>query len=109
MHVGTDISKIYILSCKVGYAHCKGLAIWPILYVALQKLKYDIHTKLPLESYTNFNCGMIPKAIWYEYHTSVFAVYNFHNLMCYSNKCQLFCICEQLAGVKGAVWYVNCY
>ena len=45
---------------------------------------------------------MIPMAIWYECHISVFAVYNFHNLMCYSNKCQLFCICEQLAGVKGA-------
>ena len=41
----------------------------------LQKLKYDIHTKLPLESYQNNEFGMIPVTIWYEYHASVFAVY----------------------------------
>ena len=45
----------------------------------LQKLKYDIHTKLPLESYQiqfwyDSSFGMIPVAIWYEFHTSVFAV-----------------------------------
>ena len=26
-------------------------------------------------NHTNFNFGMIPVVIWYEYHTSVFAVY----------------------------------
>ena len=30
-----------------------------------------------------------------------------HNLMHYSNKCQLFCTREQLAGGKGAVWYAS--
>ena len=39
----------------------------------LQKLEYDIHTKLPL-NHTKFEFGMIPVVIWYEYHTSVFAV-----------------------------------
>ena len=46
--------KIY-LSCKIRYAHCKGL----ILYVTIV-----------------------------------------HNLMYYSNKCQLFCAREQSAGGK---------
>ena len=41
----------------------------------LQKLKYDIHTKLPLESYQIQIFSMIP-LIWHEYHTSVFAVCN---------------------------------
>ena len=50
--------KIYLL-CKVGYTHCKDLAIWPILYVTI-----------------------------------------IHNLMYYSNKCQLFCKHECLPGGK---------
>ena len=33
----------------------------------------DIHSKLPLESCEN-EFGMIPVIIWYEYHTSAFAV-----------------------------------
>ena len=51
----------------------------------LQKLKYDIHIKLPLESYQiqfwydssgnlvwiSYEFGMIPVAIWYEYHTNL--------------------------------------
>ena len=40
---------------------------------SLQKLKYDIHTKLPLELY-QIHFHMIPMAIWYEYHTSGCAV-----------------------------------
>ena len=43
----------------------------------LQKLKYDIHTKLPLNGIPKLNLVasyMIPVAIWYcEYHTLVFA------------------------------------
>ena len=37
---------------------------WRCPGCTLQKLKYDIHTKLPLESY-QFNFGMIPVTIWY--------------------------------------------
>ena len=33
---------------------------------SLQKLKYDIHSKLPLESY-QIHFGMIPVATWYEF------------------------------------------
>ena len=44
----------------------------------LQKLKYDFHTKLPLNGIPKLNLVgsyMIPVAIWYyEYHTLVFAV-----------------------------------
>ena len=40
---------------------------------SLQKLKYDIHNELPLE-HTKFDFSMIPVVIWYEYHTSVFAI-----------------------------------
>ena len=36
-------------------------------------MKYDINTKLPLESY-QIQISMIPVVIWHEYHTSVFAV-----------------------------------
>ena len=50
--------KIY-LSCKIGYAHCKGLHGLAILYVTIV-----------------------------------------HNLMNYSNKCQLFCTREHSAGGK---------
>ena len=57
--------KICLL-CKVGYAHWKGLAIWPVLYIIIV-----------------------------------------HNLIQYSNKCQLFCTRKQSAGGKGAVWYAN--
>ena len=43
----------------------------------LQKLKCDIHTKLPwsLES-SKIEFGMILVVIWYKHHTSVFAVYD---------------------------------
>ena len=32
-------------------------------------------------NHTKFEFGMIPVVIWYEYHTSVFAVYNFRSLV----------------------------
>ena len=51
--------KIYHCVKYIGYAHCKGLRIWPTVYMTIV-----------------------------------------HNLMNYSNKCQLHCMCEQLAGGK---------
>ena len=42
---------------------------------AIQKPNKDsFSATIQLESYTKFNFGMIPVAIWYEYHTSLFAV-----------------------------------
>ena len=41
--------------------HCKN---WRIIFIP------NCHW-----NHTKFNSGMIPVAIWYEYHTSVFAVY----------------------------------
>ena len=46
----------------------------------LQKLKYDIHTKLPLESY-QIRFSYDSSGNLYEYHTSVFAVYWKHHVM----------------------------
>ena len=39
--------KIY-LSCKVGYAHCKGLRIWPILYATIVHNLKDYSNKCQL-------------------------------------------------------------
>ena len=47
--------------------------------ISLQKLKYDIHTKLLLESYQFqfWYHSMHAVAILYEYHTTVFVEYSY--------------------------------
>ena len=49
-----------------------SLKISSYLAIAIYTLqmKYDVHDKFPMESY-QIQFGIIPVAIWYEYHTSV--------------------------------------
>ena len=58
-----------LLVCVKLLASYSETELFTVLQLTLHKLEYDIHTKLPLESY---QIDMIPVAIWYEYH---FAVY----------------------------------
>ena len=60
----------------------------------LQKLKYDIHIKVPLES---IEFGMIPVTTWYEYHTSVFTVYSHMCIiqLLYITATGRLCLCHQ--------------
>ena len=54
--------------------HAEIMQKLPCIYT-LQKLKYDIHTKLSLESYQIQFWYDSSGNFWYKYHISVFALF----------------------------------